>query len=104
MTAFLCHLVLRQVESEVYLQLEVDESSKELLTLTTHQGPSRPTQLQYDVSPAPAQFQAALDLIPARIPGALCYLDDVLCAGKAKETHHWKLVEEILKRVVSPEQ
>ena len=82
---------------EAYLQLEVDESSRELLTLTTHQGLYRPTRLQYGVSSAPAQFQAIMDQVLAGIPGVLCYLDDVLCAGQS-EQHHWKLVEEVVKR------
>ena len=40
--------------TQAYLQLEVEEEDREVLTLSTHKGLYRPTRLMYGVASAPA--------------------------------------------------
>ena len=43
--------------SQAYQQILLDEESRELVTINTHQGLYRPTRLLYGVSPATTIFQ-----------------------------------------------
>ena len=84
--------------SQAYFQLELEESSQELVTITTIQGLYRYTRLPFGVASAPAKFQQVMEDILRDIPGVKVYLDDILVTGKSPE-EHWSRVEEVLRRL-----
>ena len=49
--------------SHAYTQLELDDISKEYLTLNTYKGLYRPNRLSYGINSAPAIFQRTMDHI-----------------------------------------
>ena len=59
--------------------MEVNENSKEFLTINTHKGIIRYNRLVFGISSAPAIFERAIDsLILQGIDGVLVYQDDIL--------------------------
>ena len=67
--------------AEAYLQIEVAEESRELLTINTHRGLFQYTRLPFGVKTAPAIFQQIMDTLLSGIPGTAAYLDDVIIVG-----------------------
>ena len=67
--------------SQAYLQLELDEESKNLVTLNTHKGLYRFTRLPFGVASAPAIFQRLMESVLLGIPRILCYIDDIFITG-----------------------
>lgn len=49
--------------NQAYLQMHVDEKSRELLTITTHKGLYQYRRLPFGITSAPAVFQRAMDQI-----------------------------------------
>ena len=47
--------------SEAYLQIELDDESKQFLVINTHKGLYRFNRLPYGVASAPAIFQKVMD-------------------------------------------
>lgn len=82
--------------SHAYQQLELDDESSELLTLSTHRGLFRPTRLMYGVASAPGIFQREMEIIFQDMAYVACYLDDILIGGRDVEHH-----EQILRNVLS---
>ena len=70
-----------------YLQLPLDEGSREYVTINTHKGLFRYTRLPYGISVAPSIFQRALECVLADIPRVCIFLDDILVTGKTREEH-----------------
>ena len=83
---------------QAYQQMPLDETSKDLVTINTHQGLYRFTQLPFRVASAPALFQRAMDSILQGIPRVICYIDDILISGSSEENHLSNL-EEVLKQL-----
>ncbi|KAJ8348953.1 hypothetical protein SKAU_G00275420 [Synaphobranchus kaupii] len=73
--------------NQAYLQMQVDEKSKKLLTVVTHKGHFRYCRLPFGITSAPAVFQRAMDQILSGLNGVQCYLDDILVTGKTEEEH-----------------
>lgn len=73
--------------NQAYLQMHVDEESRELLTINTHKGLFRYCRLPFGITSAPALFQRAMDQILSGLQGVQCYLDDILCTGANDEEH-----------------
>lgn len=84
--------------SQAYQQVELEESSKQYLTINTHKGLYQVNRLPYGVASAPAIFQKLMDQVLQGIDGVICYLDDILITGQNTETHMRNL-EEVLKRL-----
>lgn len=84
--------------SQAYQQVELEESSKQYLTINTHKGLYKVNRLPYGVASAPAIFQKLMDQILQGIDGVICYLDDILITVRNTETH-MKNLEEVLKRL-----
>ena len=82
---------------QAYLQLPVDDDSKDLLVINTPKGLFRYNRLPYGVSVAPAIFQSVMDRILHNLPVA-CYLDDILISAPTVEEHD-VLVEKVLQRL-----
>jgi hypothetical protein len=84
--------------SEAYLQIEVSEESKELLTINTHRGLFQYNRLPFGVKSAPAIFQQIMDTMLTGISGVAAYLDDIIVMGTTQEELHQRL-EETLQRI-----
>ena len=67
--------------------MEVEESSRELLTINTHKGLYQYTRLQCGVFAAPAIWQRAMDQVLQGIPFTSCVLDYMIISGKTDEEH-----------------
>ena len=81
--------------SQAYQQVQLDDESRKLVTINTHQGLYQYTRVPFGISSAPALFQKIMDTI---LQGVICYLDDILVTGK-NETEHLRNLEEVLKRL-----
>ena len=73
--------------SEAYLQIPLDEQSRNLVVINTHKGLYRFTRLPYGVASAPSIFQQIMDQILPKQEGIICYLDDILITGKNDQQH-----------------
>ncbi|XP_033740319.1 uncharacterized protein K02A2.6-like [Pecten maximus] len=70
-----------------YLQMEVDESSRDLLTINTEKGLYQFNRLVYGVASAPAVWQRAMDTVLQGLKGVRCIIDDMLITGRSDEEH-----------------
>uniref|UniRef100_A0A8R1EML3 RNA-directed DNA polymerase n=4 Tax=Caenorhabditis japonica TaxID=281687 RepID=A0A8R1EML3_CAEJA len=77
--------------SEAYLQIEVDEDSKKMLTINTHLGLFYPNRLPYGVKSAPAIFQQIVDTMISGLEGVAAYMDDLIICGSTVEEHNRRL-------------
>ncbi|CAI5682743.1 unnamed protein product [Oreochromis niloticus] len=73
--------------ANAYLQMEVEEESKKLLTISTQKGLFCFNRLPFGVASSPALFQKAMDQVLLGLPYTHCYLDDILVSGPDKQTH-----------------
>ncbi|XP_058449173.1 uncharacterized protein K02A2.6-like [Malaya genurostris] len=64
--------------SDAYLQVEVDDESKKLLTINTHRGLYRFNRLAPGVKSAPGVFQQLMSSLIADINGVESFLDDFI--------------------------
>jgi len=84
--------------NQAYLQMHVEEQSREMLTVNTHKGLFRYCRLPFGITSAPALFQRAIDQILSGLPGVQCYLDDILCTG-ADDEEHLRNLDATLQRL-----
>ena len=84
--------------SHAYLQLPLDEGSRDYITINTHKGLFRYTRLPYGISVAPSIFQRTLESLLVGIPRVCIFLDDILVTGKTREEHVANL-RLVLKRL-----
>ncbi|XP_055522456.1 uncharacterized protein K02A2.6-like [Wyeomyia smithii] len=77
--------------SDAYLQVEVEEESRKLLTINTHKGLFQYNRLPPGVKSAPGAFQRIVDSMVAGIPCVKPYLDGILIAGRTQEEHDCSL-------------
>lgn len=73
--------------ADAYLQIELDEKSKKLVTINTHLGLYEYQRLPFGVKSAPSIFQKLMDTLLQNIKGAFSYLDDLIIASKDKDEH-----------------
>lgn len=84
--------------SQAYQQLELDDFTKELLTINTHRGLYQPDRLQYGVHSATGIFQREMDKRLSGIELVKVRVDDVLISGR-NDKEHWEAVDEVLRRL-----
>ena len=84
--------------SDAYLQVKLDEQSKNLVTINTPLGLFRYNRMPFSISNAPAIFQRIIDQVIAGIPNCIAYLDDILISG-ANEKEHLQALEMVLQRL-----
>uniref|UniRef100_A0A0A9X8H3 RNA-directed DNA polymerase n=2 Tax=Lygus hesperus TaxID=30085 RepID=A0A0A9X8H3_LYGHE len=84
--------------SQAYQQMELDEESRDLVTISTHKGLYRYTRLPFGVACAPAKFQKVLDTLLEGIEGVGVLLDDILIGGKDR-CELVSRIEEVLSRL-----
>jgi hypothetical protein len=73
--------------SDAYLQVQLDDDSKELLVINTHKGLFRFNRLPFGIASAPSIFQKIMDQMIAGLDGTICYLDDIIVTGKNTIDH-----------------
>lgn len=84
--------------SDAFLQIEVDDESKHLLTINTHMGLFRYNRMVFGVKTFPAIFQQIMDKMLAGIQNVAAYIDDIFVSGK-DETEHNNNLHEVLRRI-----
>ena len=84
--------------SHAYLQLPLDEQSKEYVTITTHKGLFRYNRMSFGVASAPAIFQRTMERILQGIPHVHVYIDDILVADST-EKEHLVTLEKVMSRL-----
>lgn len=84
--------------SDAFLQVEVDERSRKLLTINTHLGLFAFNRLPAGVKPAPNAFQKVMDSMLAGLDGVAAYIDDIIVSGTSVADHREKL-ERVLQRI-----
>ncbi|PIO71364.1 reverse transcriptase [Teladorsagia circumcincta] len=76
---------------DAYLQVEVDDDSKELLTINTHRGLYRYNRLPFGVKSAPGIFQQIVDSMISGLNGVTAYLGDAIVTGRTLAEHNANL-------------
>ena len=84
--------------SHAYLQLQLEEESKEFVTISTHKGLFRYNRLPFGVAAAPAIFQRTMEGILQDIPHVQVCIDDILVADSSRE-EHIKTLAKVLSRL-----
>ncbi|XP_018397158.1 PREDICTED: uncharacterized protein K02A2.6-like [Cyphomyrmex costatus] len=83
---------------DAYLQMKVEEKSKDLLIIVTHIGYYRFKRLPFGLAVAPMIFQRFIDELLQGIPNMGKLLDDIIVSGKT-EAQHIKNLKEVLRRL-----
>ena len=73
--------------SDAYLQVQLDDDSKDLLVINTHKGLFRFNRLPFGIASAPSIFQKIMDQMIAGLDGTICYLDDIIVTGRNTMDH-----------------
>ena len=68
-----------------YLQLQLDESCQEYVTINTLHGLYHYTCLPFGVALAPAIFQCTMEALIKELPMVVSHLDGILVAGKTEQ-------------------
>ena len=84
--------------SQAYLQLPLDEESKEYVTVNTHKGLYRYNRLPFGISSAPSIFQRTMETMLQEIKGVLVYIDDILVTGPTIE-EHLSTLDKVLEKL-----
>ncbi|XP_065081597.1 uncharacterized protein K02A2.6-like [Ochlerotatus camptorhynchus] len=84
--------------SGAYLQVEVDEASRDLLTVNTHRGLYRYYRLPPGVKASPGAFQQLVDTMLIGLKQTSGYIDDVI-AGGVDEVDNQLNLQAVLQRV-----
>ena len=79
--------------SQAYVQIPLEEESKNLVVINTHKGLFRYTRMPYGVSSAPGIFQRFIESVLQGIPKLTVYIDDILITGSTEEEHLQNLSE-----------
>ena len=84
--------------SETRIQLPLDATSKQYLTINTHRGLFKYNRVPFSVASAPAIFQRHMEVLLQGLDGVSVYLDDILVTGRTVDEHLCRLAE-VLQRL-----
>lgn len=73
--------------SHAYMQILVDEKSREYLTIVTHKGLFQYRKLPEGVASGPGDFQRKMENCLRGVPNASVYLDNIYCTGHDHKEH-----------------
>ncbi|XP_058120128.1 uncharacterized protein K02A2.6-like [Anopheles ziemanni] len=91
--------VFSQIDlSDAFLQVEVEESCRTLLSVNTHRGLYVYNRLPPGVKTAPGAFQQLMEVMLAGLDGVAVYLDDIVVGGPNEEAHMRNL-RSVLRRI-----
>ena len=83
--------------SNGYLQLPLDDDSKQYVTINTHKGLFQYNRLPFGVSSAPTIFQRHMETPLQGLKGVAVYIDDIHITGPILEEHLEKVLEKLLR-------
>ncbi|XP_062557023.1 uncharacterized protein LOC134221870 [Armigeres subalbatus] len=89
---------------EAFLQIEIEEDSRDATTFITRRGLFRFKRLPFGLVTAPELFQKAMDEILSGCEGTVWYLDDVLVEGNNLQEHDERLDKRTAKTVAKRER
>ncbi|PIO75566.1 hypothetical protein TELCIR_02378 [Teladorsagia circumcincta] len=89
---------IKHESSKCLAMVEVDDNSKELLTINTHRGLYRYNRLPFGVKSAPGIVRQIVDLMTSGLNGVAAYLDDVIVTGRTLSEHNANL-EALFSRI-----
>ncbi|XP_018396139.1 PREDICTED: uncharacterized protein K02A2.6-like [Cyphomyrmex costatus] len=84
--------------SDAFLQIEIDEQSKHLLTINTHRGLYVYNRLPFGVTTAPGEFQSIIDSMISGLENVFVYIDDIVVGGATVQEHNQNLTY-LLERI-----
>ncbi|XP_055620280.1 uncharacterized protein K02A2.6-like [Toxorhynchites rutilus septentrionalis] len=84
--------------SDAYLQVEVDDESKKLLTINIHRGLFRFNRLAPGVKSAPGAFQQLMAKMVSSLRGVEVFLDDILVHSKTLVDHN-RIIHMLFNRL-----
>lgn len=84
--------------THAFMQFELDERSRDALTIITENGLYRYTKLPEGVASSPAECQEILEGVLKGIPHTEVYIDNIYCTGK-DDNEHIKILNEIFTRL-----
>jgi hypothetical protein len=84
--------------SDAFLQLELEEVSKPILTITTHKGLFVWNRMPLGLASSPGIFQKRIEQVLSGISKTKVFYDDILVAGKGTQNHNEHL-DKVLTRL-----
>ena len=84
--------------ADAFLQLPLDDESKQYLTVNTPKGLFEYNRLPFGINSAPSIFQRHIDTVLQGLKHVSSFIDDILVTGTTVEDHLHNL-EEVLKRL-----
>ena len=86
--------------SQAYLQVALEEESKQYVTINTHKGLFQYNRLPFGISSAPAIFQCCMENLLRGCKGVSVYLDDILITG-SNASEHLRNLDQVLEKLAS---
>lgn len=83
---------------QAYLQMELDDQTKEYMTINTQKGLYQYQRLPFGVAAAPAIWQRAMDQVLQGIERTGCFIDDIIVTGRTTE-EHLDTLNQVLQRL-----
>ncbi|XP_064459047.1 uncharacterized protein K02A2.6-like [Ornithodoros turicata] len=82
---------------QAFLQMEVDEKSKHLLTIHTEKGLFRYNRMVFAIAPAPAIWQRTIEQVLQGVPMTHATQDDIVVSGTTEEDHLENLSKVLMR-------
>ena len=86
--------------SQAYLQVALEEESKQYVTINTHKGLFQYNRLPFGISSAPAIFQCCMENLLRGCKGVSVYLDDILIT-RSNASEHLGNLDQVFEKLAS---